>query len=197
VNWTKLISADFSSAFTTLQPRGLFLVGFFFEKSRSNIVGIYQSTPRTLFENDPQNSNSEWSSGNREILSASKFDAATGVRRKNQKQPKNLSTRWGIEKCLQFEIWWCERRGYDDVQKPKSKLKFVTIDKESNMSTLCQWRREEFLRICSKEELAEKATGYRGDNTCQKKSRDTVQPRSRVFLRKSFLGQATGWGRNQ
>jgi len=41
------------------------------------------------------------------------------------------------------------------AQKPKSKLKFVTLDKESNMSTL--WRREEFLRICSKKELAEKA----------------------------------------
>jgi len=41
------------------------------------------------------------------------------------------------------------------AQKPKSKLKFITLDKESNMSTL--WRREEFLRICSKEELAEKA----------------------------------------
>ena len=41
------------------------------------------------------------------------------------------------------------------AQKPKSKLKFVAFDKESNMSTL--WRREEFLRICSKEELAEKA----------------------------------------
>jgi len=41
------------------------------------------------------------------------------------------------------------------AQKPKSKLKFVTLDKESKMSTL--WRREEFLRICSKEELAEKA----------------------------------------
>ena len=41
------------------------------------------------------------------------------------------------------------------AQKPKSKLKSVTLDKESNMSTLC--RREEFLRICSKEELAEKA----------------------------------------
>jgi len=41
------------------------------------------------------------------------------------------------------------------AQKPKSKLKFVTLDKESNMSTL--WRQEEFLRICSKEELAEKA----------------------------------------
>jgi len=41
------------------------------------------------------------------------------------------------------------------AQKPKSKLKFVTLDKESNVSTL--WRREEFLRICSKKELAEKA----------------------------------------
>ena len=41
------------------------------------------------------------------------------------------------------------------AQKPKSRLKFVTLDKESNMSTL--WRREEFLRIFSKEELAGKA----------------------------------------
>ena len=41
------------------------------------------------------------------------------------------------------------------AQKPKSKLKFVTLDNESNMSTL--WRREEFLRMCSKEDLAEKA----------------------------------------
>jgi len=51
-------------------------------------------------------------------------------------------------------IW---RHLYDSIhaaQKPKSKLKFVTLDKESNMSTL--WQQEEFLRICSKEELAEK-----------------------------------------
>jgi len=41
------------------------------------------------------------------------------------------------------------------AQKPKSKLKFVTLDKESNMSTL--WQQEKFLRICGKEELAEKA----------------------------------------
>jgi len=42
-------------------------------------------------------------------------------------------------------IW---RHLYDSMhtaQKPKSKLKFVTLDKESNMSTL--WRSEEFLRI--------------------------------------------------
>jgi len=31
----------------------------------------------------------------------------------------------------------------------------VMLDKERNMSTL--WRREEFLRICSKQDLAEKA----------------------------------------
>jgi len=52
-------------------------------------------------------------------------------------------------------IW---RHLYDSMhaaQKPKSKLMFVTLDKESNMSML--WRREEFVRICSKEELAEKA----------------------------------------
>jgi len=52
-------------------------------------------------------------------------------------------------------IW---RHLYDSmhaVQKLKSNLKFVKLDKESNMSTL--WRREEFLRICSKEKLAEKA----------------------------------------
>jgi len=48
-------------------------------------------------------------------------------------------------------IW---RHQYDSMhaaQKPKSELKFVT----SSISTL--WRREEFVRICSKEELAEKA----------------------------------------
>jgi len=52
-------------------------------------------------------------------------------------------------------IW---RHLYDRMyaaQKPKSKLKFVTLHKESKMSTL--WRREEFLRVYSKEGLAEKA----------------------------------------
>ena len=50
------------------------------------------------------------------------------------------------------------RHLYDSMhaaQKPKRKLKFVTLEKKSNMSTL--WLRKEFLRICSKKELAEKA----------------------------------------
>jgi len=41
------------------------------------------------------------------------------------------------------------------AQKPQSKLKFITLDKKSIMSTL--WRREKFLRICSKKDLTEKA----------------------------------------
>jgi len=49
-------------------------------------------------------------------------------------------------------------RLYDSMhaaQKIKSKLKFVTLDKESSMTTL--WRRIDFLRICIQEDLAEKA----------------------------------------
>jgi len=43
----------------------------------------------------------------------------------------------------------------DTAQRPKSKLKFVIIDNENKTSTL--WRRQEFLRICSEEDMAEKA----------------------------------------
>ena len=92
-------------------------------------------------------------------------------------------------------IW---RHLYDSIhaaQRPNSKLKFVTLDKESNMSTL--WRREEFSENLQQGRAGREGTGFRGDNTYQKKSRGTVQPRSRVFRRKLFLGQATGWGRNQ
>ena len=46
-------------------------------------------------------------------------------------------------------IWRHLNDSMHAAQKPKIKLKFVTLDKESNMSTL--WRREEFLRICSKD----------------------------------------------
>jgi len=70
-------------------------------------------------------------------------------------------------------IW---RHLYDSMhaaQKPKSKLMFVTLQKESNMSTL--WRREEFFKNlqqgrcdvhCTRHTV--QGTGYRGDNTDQK-----------------------------
>jgi len=51
-------------------------------------------------------------------------------------------------------IWSHQYNSMHAAQKSKSKLKFVTLDKESNMSTL--WRREDFQRIFSKEDLAEK-----------------------------------------
>jgi len=41
------------------------------------------------------------------------------------------------------------------AQTPTSKLRFVTPDKESSMSTL--WQEEEFKQICSIESLTEKA----------------------------------------
>jgi len=46
--WTQLISADFSFKFSAFyyQPRGLFLARTFFEKNRSDIWGIYESTPQ-------------------------------------------------------------------------------------------------------------------------------------------------------
>ena len=48
---------------------------------------------------------------------------------------------------------------YDSMhaaQKPKSKLQFVTLDKESNMSTLLRREESQFLRICSKDDLAKR-----------------------------------------
>ena len=63
-----VISWNGQNSFQRIFPRilrillstwGLFLVRFFFEKSRSNVWGIYESTPQILFEKDPQNSNSE------------------------------------------------------------------------------------------------------------------------------------------
>ena len=42
------------------------------------------------------------------------------------------------------------------AQTPTSKLRFVTPDKESSMSTL--WQEEEFKQICSRESLMKKAT---------------------------------------
>ena len=41
------------------------------------------------------------------------------------------------------------------AKKEESKLDFVTLNKESNMSTL--WKREEFANLCSKQQVSEKA----------------------------------------
>ena len=74
-------------------------------------------------------------------------------------------------------VW---RHLYDSMhatQKPKSKLKFVTLDKENNKSIL--WQREVFqvLRIYNKEDLAEKAHEIEVAKS-KKKSRGTARPQS-------------------
>ena len=71
-----------------------------------------------------------------------------------------------IVTAARHSIW---RHLYDSMHaawKPKGNLKFVTIDKESNMSTL--WRRKEFLSIHTRENLAEKAQEIEGNNNCKK-----------------------------
>ena len=54
-----------------------------------------------------------------------------------------------------YSIW---RNLYDSMiaaKKIQGRLKFVTLYKESNLDTL--WQREEFLKICSREEMTRKA----------------------------------------
>jgi len=85
---------------------------------------------------------------------------------------------------------------YDSVyaaQKPKSKLKFITLGKGSEHAVATK----RVSKNLQQGRAGGEGTGYRGDNTCHKNSRDMVQPRSRIFLRKWFLGQATGRGRDQ
>jgi len=92
-------------------------------------------------------------------------------------------------------IWRHLYDGMHAAQKPKSKLKFVMLDKESNMSTLR--RRKEFLRICSKEDLAEKAQDTEVTIPVQKsqEARYNLNPES-FFINRRW-GRATRWVRNQ
>ena len=84
-------------------------------------------------------------------------------------------------------IWRHLYDGMHATQKPKSKFKFVTLDKESNMSTLR--RREEFLRICSKEDLVEKAQDIKVTIPVKKsqEARYNLNPES--FLVNRFWGR--------
>jgi len=91
-------------------------------------------------------------------------------------------------------IW---RHLYDSMhaaQKPRSKLKFVMLDKESNMST--PWRREGFLRICSKEDLAERAQDIEETIPVKKSQEAQYNLNPESFFVNCSWGR-TGWGHNQ
>jgi len=52
-------------------------------------------------------------------------------------------------------IWRHLQTSMHATKRPKNKLEYVTLDNGSKISLL--WRREEFLRICTEKNLAEKA----------------------------------------
>jgi len=68
------------------------------------------------------------------------------------------------------------RRLYDSInaaQNPKSKLKFVTLDQKSNMSKAVATKRVS--KNLQQKRSGGEGTGNRGDNTNQKRSRETIQ----------------------
>jgi len=73
------------------------------------------------------------------------------------------------------------------AREARGKLKFVTLDKERNMSTL--WRPEKFLKICSKDDLAEKAQETKVTIPVKKnqEARYNLDPES--FLENRFWGR--------
>jgi len=85
---------------------------------------------------------------------------------------------------------------YDSIhaaQKPKGKLRFVKLDKENDVSTL--WRREEILRICSKEDLAEKAQDIEVTIPVKKIQETRYNFDPTAFFVNCFWGR-TRWDRN-
>ena len=73
------------------------------------------------------------------------------------------------------------------AQKPMSKLKFVMLDKESNMNTL--WQREEFQTICSKEDLTEKAQDIEVTIPVKKSQEEQYNHDPQSFFANRFLGR--------
>jgi len=69
-------------------------------------------------------------------------------------------------------------------------LNLSCLTKKSNMSTL--WQRKEFLRICNNEDLTEKTQDIEVTMPVKKNQETRSLKSIRVFLRKLFLGQATG-----
>jgi len=72
-------------------------------------------------------------------------------------------------------------------EKSTSKLKFVTLDKESNMSTF-------FFKNLQRKKSGGEGTGNRDDNTIQNDEvRREVQPRPVSFFMNCFRGRRLDW----
>jgi hypothetical protein len=60
------------------------------------------------------------------------------------------------------------------AQTPRSRLRYVTPDKESSMNTL--WQEEEFEQICSRESMTEKAAEIGKRSLCKSTQKNDVMP---------------------
>jgi len=71
------------------------------------------------------------------------------------------------------------------AQTPTSKLRFVTPDKESSMSTL--WQEKVFEQICSRESLTERAADIEKTISVKKHERERFDSTRQYFM-KIFFG---------
>jgi len=82
-------------------------------------------------------------------------------------------------------IWRHLYASMQAAQTPANKLRFITSDKESSMST--SWQKEEFEQICSRESLMEKAADI--EKTISVKSTEgNAITSTRQCLKKIVLG---------
>jgi len=70
------------------------------------------------------------------------------------------------------------------AQTPTSKLRFVTPDKESSMSTL--WQEEEFEQICRRESLTEKAVDIEKTISVKEHERERYDFDPTIFYENRF-----------
>ena len=75
--------------------------------------------------------------------------------------------------------------------QPANKLRFVTPDKESSMSTL--WQEDEFVQICSRESLTEKAADIEKKISVKEHEWERYDFRPDNVLWKSFLESEARW----
>jgi len=71
------------------------------------------------------------------------------------------------------------------AQTPASKLRFVTFDKESSMTTL--WQEEEFEQICSRESLMERASEI--EKTISVKEHERERHDFKIFYENRFWNE--------
>jgi len=88
-------------------------------------------------------------------------------------------------------IWRHLYASIQTAQTPTRKLRFVTTDKESSMSTL--WQEEEFKQICSRESLMEKAVDIEKTFVVKEHERARYDFDPTMFYENRWLARVLSW----